>query len=550
MRTATVGATMAACVLTAVLWAADGSSTRGADAPAVDDRDASILKAAGVGPDAQGVMEYLGRFRSSPETTKMAADLVKQLGDADWKTREAATEKLRQIAVAAVKPLEEAANSGDEEVKRRAKDILDNVGGAPAIGAALRTAGRLKPPGAVKVMLEAVPNLFEDHLVTAAREAIISAAGDDDMPVLRAALKSDEAGVRKVAVGVLGKLLGGKAADDVAPLLADADDAVAMAAARVLADAADNRSLPALGRLLSSANVNVRAESIAVLEAATGRKFGFIAYEPAESRQKAADAALAWINAEGKTAKLIAPLRMTVVPLGRTLICLPGDVNKVVELDAAGKVTFELKDLDGPWGCQGLPDGRRLITCAGAGAVIEYGADGKEIWRHEGLAAPQSVQRLPSGNTLVGCGGGKVLEIRPDGGVAWKVVYNQGVTCATRLDSGNTLIVIQTAGKVFEIDANGSEVWKIEDLKVVRWAQRLANDNTLAAITGDGRVAEFTRDGKEVWSSKGWASPKCAQRLPNGNTLITDQNGVFEVDKDGKKVWEHAAGYTAVACRY
>ena len=91
MRFAVFVMIVAGCLFASVSKAADAPATLAATAPAVDDRDAAILKAAGVDADAKGVMTYLSQIRSSPETTKMVADLVKQLGAADWKAREVAT---------------------------------------------------------------------------------------------------------------------------------------------------------------------------------------------------------------------------------------------------------------------------------------------------------------------------------------------------------------------------------------------------------------------------------------------------------------------------
>jgi len=50
-----------------------------------------------------------------------------------------------------------------------------------------------------------------------------------------------------------------------------------------------------------------------------------------------------------------------------------------------------------------------------------------------------------------------------------------------------------------------------------------------------------------VWSQAGLSSPFDPQRLPNGNTLIAHAQGVMEVDREGKTVWqERGAGASSV----
>jgi len=80
---------------------------------------------------------------------------------------------------------------------------------------------------------------------------------------------------------------------------------------------------------------------------------------------------------------------------GRTMVCLTNG-NRVVELDAGGKVVWQLTndDLPGPWlqdpcGCQVLPNGNVVITSYAGGRkdpnapkLIEVNRDKKVIWTH------------------------------------------------------------------------------------------------------------------------------------------------------------------------
>src|SRR5437667_9540541 len=59
---------------------------------------------------------------------KEIARLVKQLGSSDYRTREAATKRLNEIADTLIKALEKAGTSGDPEVSRRAESIRTAIG--------------------------------------------------------------------------------------------------------------------------------------------------------------------------------------------------------------------------------------------------------------------------------------------------------------------------------------------------------------------------------------------------------------------------------------
>jgi hypothetical protein len=73
-------------------------------------------------------------------------------------------------------------------------------------------------------------------------------------------------------------------------------------------------------------------------------------------------------------------------------------------------------------------------------------------------------------------------------------------------------------------------------------AQRLENGNTL--ITTNNAVFEVNREGREQWRANllraGTIRPHRAVRLENGNTLITDQQKgqVVELDPNSVEVWK------------
>lgn len=97
---------------------------------------------------------------------------------------------------------------------------------------------------------------------------------------------------------------------------------------------------------------------------------------------------------------------------GRTLIALYPD--RVVEVDRAGEVVWQLQELDGVFEADRLLNGNTLLTLYTANAVREVNTKGEVVWEVKGVKGPRDADRLPNGNTLVGAEGG-VFEFAPDG---------------------------------------------------------------------------------------------------------------------------------------
>jgi DNA-binding beta-propeller fold protein YncE len=247
--------------------------------------------------------------------------------------------------------------------------------------------------------------------------------------------------------------------------------------------------------------------------------------------------------------------------LGRILVAQEAN-NRIVELDAKGNQTWasETGDVPGAFGCQGLPDGHRLVVSLRNSSAVEFDAQGKIVWRTEGRLPvyPYAVQRLGNGNTLVagqvyGRGGGLVVEIGRDGKpVAGREIALAGPPRdARRLDNGHTLVTFAEFRRVVEYDAAGNPIDRatIDNLGNPQTARRLPNGNTLVVDrsprvgpirgAGDpGRVLEFNAKGEIVWqSNNGFVSLTDAERLENGHTLVLDGRGIHEVDEKGTVVW-------------
>ena len=404
--------------------------------------------------------------------------------------------------------------------------------------------------GAAQEIIDIVPLCSDEHLLRAARSAMESTATPDDADAITKALASPRVGVRTIAMAGLPGALGDKALEPLSKLLKDESDHIKLEAAWTLANTGDRLALAAFGELLDSEDLKVRIRSSKALRALTGQKLPYSAYAEAPQREEHAQAWRDWIAGDGQTARLEFPIDEGRHLLGRTLICYYS-LNKVVELNDKGEETWSA-EVPYAWGCQGLPNGHRVVASYSGRYVAEYNAEGREIWKKTGLpGAPFSVERLPTGNTLVTCSDSqKVVEIDPDRKIVWEVEISGRPMDARRLENGNTLVALQTFGKVVEVDRSGKVVWEVSDQKGVISASRLENGNTLVCRQAGNMVVEMNRAGEIVWSKGELRNPYDAQRLPNGNTLIVDYNGVQEVNAKGEDVWKRSGNGASRVHRY
>lgn len=189
----------------------------------------------------------------------------------------------------------------------------------------------------------------------------------------------------------------------------------------------------------------------------------------------------------------------------------------------------------------------------GPNRLLELDAAGKVIWEHKPPSIAVIFEVLPNGNVLYAYGGQPtgVREVTRKGVEVWNYVSScpQVLGCS-RLANGHTLVAEQGPCRAVEVDQAGKIV-RITPLQTsvenhhlqVRNIHKLANGNILAAHEGEGAVREVDVDGKLVWEYTGVENAGDAQRLPNGNTLIScgTQKRVIEVTPDKKIAWQFTA---------
>ena len=214
-----------------------------------------------------------------------------------------------------------------------------------------------------------------------------------------------------------------------------------------------------------------------------------------------------------------------------------------------------------------LPNGNLLFT-TGHG-VKEVTREKKVVFNYESKSEIYACQRLANGNTFIGeCNAGRLLEVEPSGNIAKEIRLlpegkNGGhlyMRNARRLHNGHYLVAHYGDQVVREYDDHGKVVREIPAASGPHSVVRLPNDHTLIAcgdMVKDGaRVFEVDADGRTVWEIKSRDLPdislKCMtglQRLPNGNTVMSNWQGhgqfgsgphVIEVTPGKQVVWTFA----------
>jgi hypothetical protein len=205
----------------------------------------------------------------------------------------------------------------------------------------------------------------------------------------------------------------------------------------------------------------------------------------------------------------------SVQPLGldRVLLVEQGNPARLMIIEkATGKIEKELT-LPVPDPTKPHLQFRRVrLTKAGTflaghldnNKVVEYDGNGKAIWSFATPGGPWDAVRLKNGNTLISSYHNTILEVTPEGKIAWRLTPDDlpGIKCfifqeVSRLANGNTVICN----------------WCPADLKDPK------------SWTGTVQVIEVTPDKKVVWTLSQWKDPDLG---PASSIQLLDEPGVPE----------------------
>lgn len=177
---------------------------------------------------------------------------------------------------------------------------------------------------------------------------------------------------------------------------------------------------------------------------------------------------------------------------------------------------------------------------------------GQVVWTYddpEGKGEISDAILYPNGNVLLAHQYAVKL-ISPDKKVLWKYDTPQGNETHTAQMIGKEHVLFIQNGNpplVKVVNIGTGKVVKEFKLPVknpksthgqFRHARLTAAGTLLVAHMDLGKVAEYDADGKEVWSSPAAPGVWGVAELKNGNVLITDRQGVHEVNRKSGVVWE------------
>ena len=210
------------------------------------------------------------------------------------------------------------------------------------------------------------------------------------------------------------------------------------------------------------------------------------------------------IGADGKTLWETnvdgCPIDAQILPGGRFLVAQL-NAGQVTERDQTGKVLWTHK-INMPIACARLPNGHTFIGTNHSLHVVT--PDHKEVMTYKPADTffIHSVQRLRNGHMVCVSMDGAVREIDPTGKEIRTVPLpiRGSWSGIEGVQGGNYLVVNSAQGKVLEMDTTGKIIWEYQKQGTC-YASRLPSGNTLVISNSSG-ISEVTRDGKVVWERK------------------------------------------------
>ncbi|MBV9125217.1 MAG: HEAT repeat domain-containing protein [Planctomycetes bacterium] len=508
--------------------------------------DEQLLQAANVPTDGPGLLDFF-RKRTLPDAEgKRIQELIHQLGDDSFETREKACHLLVAMGTAAVSPLRQAAHSSDLEVAQRAEKclkLIESGSGATVPAAAARLLARRNPPGATEVLLAYLP-FAENEIAAKEVRASLAEVGIRDgkvNPALVQALSDKVPARRSAAAAILWKAGSAPQRAAARQLLQDPDTSVRLQVALALAESKEKEALPVLIDLLGELPQPQGWKVVDFLSRLAGEQAPSLPPGNDESsRRRCRTAWSTWWARHGADLDL-ARLDKEPQPLGYTMIVLL-DRGVILEQDSAGKTRWQIEGLQKPLDAQFLPGDRVLVAEQEANQVTERTLDGKIVWKKEVLG-PLVAQRLANGNTFIATQN-DLLEVDRTGKEVFTVSIPVGeyLMRAEKLPNGE-IALVTNRNRFVRLGASGKEELHSFAVNVRTSGGRidvLPNGRVVVPELLEDKVVEYDPQGNAIWEAS-IAQPIAAVRLPNGHTLVTSmtQNRAVELDRTGKEVWEY-----------
>jgi HEAT repeat protein len=509
----------------------------------LEQADEALLRAAGVGTDGPGLVQFFHERSLSEPGRRRLEDLIRQFGATSYRAREQATEQVRTLGRPALPFLRPALLDPDLEIVRRAGRCIEAIDREPSAAlpaAAVRLLTRRRPEGGVEALLAYLPFAEEDSLEEETLSSLATLVGGEPQPALVLALRDTTPARRAAAACVLGRL--GDKAPEAKKLLGDSDPRVRLRAAQGRASAGDRDAVPVLVRLLVDTPPELAWQAEELLQrVASDHAPDLPADDGSEgARYRRRDAWASWWREHSDSVDL-SRVDQSAPYLGLTLIAQM-DQRKIWECDRTGKARWTLDNLQGPIDAQVLPGNRVLVAEYQGQLVTERTMQNRVVWEKRLQGNPTVCQRLPNGNTFIATYT-HLIEVARDGRevYAYPLEANTGpVYGAQKLRTGR-IVCVTSQGTLLEVDASNGKTLRSLPATVSSpySVEGLSGGRYLLANYNQNKVIEVDASGRTLWQC---AVPGAyhATRLPNGNTLVSSHSGrkLVEVNHEGKTVWE------------
>jgi hypothetical protein len=209
---------------------------------------------------------------------------------------------------------------------------------------------------------------------------------------------------------------------------------------------------------------------------------------------------------------------------------------RVTEIHRTRGVLRRVEGFDRPRDVEVLPNGH-LVVAGLDGRVVEVGPANRQWLRFKDNEGLYSVRWRPGGNLVI-ASQRRVFEIDKAGVVVWELETPGAPNDFALLENGNLLLANYGAANVSEIHRERGQLrfWKLS--RGPMSVQALKGGSILAAEVGASQVTEWDADGKLVSTIKTGGKCPSAFRTRRGTTLISLWTRVYEIDGEGKTVWE------------
>lgn len=495
------------------------------------------------------IEEFTRRTLSNAERDKVLG-LIRDLGKENEKERQATMLEVVNCGPKALPLLRQAmedANLRISEAARRCVDQLQKDTHPPLPAVAARLLALHRPEGAAAALLGFVPFADSDTLTEAVLVALVDVAVGKDgkaAPAFLAALNDAVPARRLAAIDTLAQVGGHQEA--LKKLLMDKDAEIRLKTALALARAGERDVMPTLIQVVSeSAPENGWQGDDFLSKLAGAKKPDVVLSKEAEGQKKYREAWSAWWKENGDKVVLLERGGLTR-SLGYTLIVeqynQQNGQGRVLEMDAAGKVRWEIGGLSTPMDARVIGNDRVLIAEQNMNRVSERNFKGEVKWEKQGIGQPIVAERLRNGNTFIIRRNG-FLEVDREGREVYHVHRNSDyIMGGGRLRDG-TVAFVNNRNMYVRLDRSGKELKSFAvpfdptGNQMLPWI--LPNGHVLVAHYGAGKVLELDREGKTIWQgSVQW--PHVVTKLSNGNVLVCSiqTRKVTEIDRSGKTVKE------------